>query len=72
MQEEDLRRMEMTRRRFCLMILSVAALCAVGVRWLAIHSVPQRFVKALKPRSFPGLLRPLDAEEVRKQGKWAG
>lgn len=64
--------MEMNRRRFCIMIASAAALCAAGARWFAAHSMPLRFVKALKPRSFPGRLRSFDEVDVRKECKWSG
>ena len=66
--------MEITRRRFNIMILSVAALCVAGVRWFAgsMADKPARFLKALKPSSFPGRLRPLDEAEVRTEGKWRG
>lgn len=64
--------MEVKRRQFCLMIVSAAALCAAGMRWVATRSTPLRVVKALKARSFPGRLRPLDEEEIRKEGKWSG
>ena len=75
--------MEITRRQFSLMILSAAALCVAGVRWFAARPVPavapeamagkpSRVLKALKPQSFPGRLRPLDEAEVRKKGKWSG
>jgi hypothetical protein len=54
------------------MMLSAATLCAAGVRWVAARSTPLRFVKALKPRLFPGRLRPFDEADARKEGKWIG
>ena len=64
--------MEITRRQFGVMILSAAALCVAGVRWFTARAVPARFLKALKPPSFPGRLCPLDETEVRRPGKWVG
>lgn len=64
--------MEITRRQFGVMILSAAALCAAGVRWFAARPAPARVLRALRPTSFPGRLRPLDAGEIRKEGKWSG
>jgi len=64
--------MEITRRQFSLMILSASALCIAGVRWFAARPVPSRVLKALKPQSFPGRLRPLDEADMRKEGPWSG
>ncbi len=64
--------MEITRRQFSVMILSIATLCAAGLQWFATRSAPSRFLKALRPKSFPGRLRPLDESEIGKEGKWSG
>jgi hypothetical protein len=62
----------MTRRQFNRLILSAVIAGATSVRGFAARLTPSRFLKALKPQSFPGRLRPLDEAEVRKEGKWAG
>ena len=72
LQEEDLRDMEMTRRKFGRMIVSVAILFVAGGCRLAARAVPKRFLRAVEAREFPGRLRLLEAAEIRQQGKWSG
>jgi len=64
--------MEITRRQFNRLVVSAALLCAASVRWIAAYAKPARFLRALRPTTFPGRLRPLDDAEVRKEGKWSG
>jgi hypothetical protein len=54
------------------MVVSAAALCAAGVRWVAARSTPVRVVKAPGAQLFPGRLRPFDEVEARKEGTWVG
>lgn len=72
LQEKGLWSVEMTRRRFIQMIASIGILCAGGVRWLAAKTEITHFLRALKARTFPGRVRPLDDDEIRKEGKWQG
>jgi hypothetical protein len=62
----------MTRRQFIQIIASVGIVCAAGVRWLAAKTDVPYFLGALKARTFPGRVRPLDDDEIRKEGKWQG
>jgi len=64
--------MEITRRRFSRMIVSVMVLVVAGARGIAARTVPKRFLRAAAAREFPGRLRPLEDAEVRQRGKWSG
>lgn len=64
--------MEITRRRFAGLIVTVSILCAAGISWLVTLLAPRGFTAARKPTAFPGRLRPLDEEKMRQAGKWSG
>jgi len=64
--------MEITRRKFNLLVASAAILYAAGTKWLSACPGPMRFMKVLNPKAFPGRLRPLNEAEIRKAGKWSG
>ena len=60
----------MKRRTFNRIIGSAAILLTSGARRLA--AAPERVLRALAPRAFPGRLRPFDPEETKRPGKWSG
>ncbi|MEI6149437.1 MAG: hypothetical protein WCS01_10105 [bacterium] len=64
--------MEITRRRFNRLIVSVAILSVAWGSRPAARKLPKRFRRATSAPEFPGRLRPLEDAEVRHQGKWKG
>ncbi len=62
----------MTRRKFIGKLIETGSLALVGIWGLAKKCVPTRFVRAVKLEKYPGLLKPLDLNEVVKRGKWNG
>jgi len=71
LREGDLRRMELTRRKFLQAAVAVLAVqCTVGWTWL--RAAPARGVQAVRAGRYPGRLRPLDERELRRPGPWLG
>ena len=60
----------MTRRKFIQEFLKAGAAVIVGVCWIAKKASPRKFVRALRLRKYPGVIKPL--RDVHKQGKWSG
>jgi len=60
----------MTRRKFIQKIIKNAAAVAAGALCLAKKVLPCKFVRALKTKKFPGLIKPL--RNIGKQSKWSG
>jgi hypothetical protein len=60
----------MTRRKFIQDLIKGGAAIIVGVCWLAEKASPRKFVRALRLKKYPGLLKPL--QDVNKQSKWSG
>lgn len=60
----------MTRRKFIQKIIKSAAAVAAGVLCLAKKAVPRKFMRAVKTRKFPGLIKPL--RNIGRQSKWSG
>lgn len=64
--------MEMTRRRFW-SLLAGGCLAGAAVLQRAGETLSRnRFVQAVRCRTFPGKTRPFDEGETRRQSKWAG
>ncbi len=65
--------MELNRRHFVERVFAAAAAAVVlPTDALASRLLPRRYTEALRSRLYPGPLKRLRHEEVRKQGKWAG
>jgi hypothetical protein len=64
--------MEMTRRKFIGKLIETGSLALVGIWAFAKKCTPRRFVRAAKLEKYPGLLKPLDLNEVVKRSKWSG
>jgi hypothetical protein len=60
----------MTRRKFIQQFLKAGAAVIVGVYWLAEKTSPRKFIRAIRLKNYPGVLRPL--QNIHKQGKWSG
>jgi hypothetical protein len=60
----------MTRRKFIQELIKAGSAIIVGVYWLAEKASPRRFVRALRLKKYPGVLKPL--QDVNKQSKWSG
>ncbi len=60
----------MTRRIFIQKLIKAASAIIVGTWSLARKAAPRKFVRAVRLKKYPGLLRPL--RDVRKQSKWSG
>ncbi len=60
----------MTRRIFIQKLIKAGSAIIVGTWCLARKATPRKFVRAVRLKKYPGLLRPL--RDVRKQGKWSG
>jgi hypothetical protein len=64
--------MEMTRRKFIGKLIGTGSLVLVGIWGFAKKYAPRRFIRAARLEKYPGLLKPLDLNEVTRQGKWSG
>ncbi len=62
----------MTRRKFIGKLIETGSLVLVGVWGFAKKCTPRKFVRAAGLEKYPGTLKPLDLNEVGKQGKWSG
>ena len=62
----------MTRRKFIGKLIQAGSLALIGIWGLAKKCTPRRFVRAAKLGKYPGTLKPLDLNEVTRQGKWSG
>ena len=64
--------MELTRRSFGrkTMAALVAVLC--GAWHSFARAAPARWLRAVKHKTYPGKVRPLDHQSVRKPGGWLG
>jgi drug/metabolite transporter (DMT)-like permease len=60
----------MTRREFIKKLAGAGLALVAGVAWTAEKVLPRRFVRALKVKKYPGVLRPLG--NVYEQSKWSG
>ena len=60
----------MKRRTFNRLAVSAAALFAGGA--LRLVAAPARVVRAVASRAFPGRLRPVDPDAMKRPGKWSG
>ena len=60
----------MTRRKFIQKLITAASAVIAGTWSLAKKAAPRKFVRAIRLKNYPGLLRPL--RDVRKQSKWSG
>ncbi|MHC4461841.1 MAG: hypothetical protein ACYS6W_07655 [Planctomycetota bacterium] len=60
----------MTRRKFIQKLTKAGSAIIVGTCWLAKKAAPRKFVRALRVKKYPGLLKPL--RDISKQGKWSG
>ena len=60
----------MTRRKFIQKLIKTASAIIVGTWALAKKAAPRKFVRAVRLKRYPGLLRPL--RDIRKQSKWSG
>jgi len=64
--------MAMTRRTFCAAALATCAGALTGVlAWLK-RMAPRSVVTALRGRSYPGPVKPLNRAEIGTQGRWRG
>jgi hypothetical protein len=60
----------MTRRKFIQKLIEGGSAIIVGVCWIAEKAAPRKFVRAIKLKKYPGVLKPL--QDIHKQGKWSG
>jgi hypothetical protein len=60
----------MTRRKFIQELLKAGTAVIVGVSWLVKKASPRRFIRALKLKKYPGVVKPL--QNVHEQSKWSG
>jgi hypothetical protein len=60
----------MTRRKFIQELLKAGAAIIVGVCWIAKKASPRKFVRALRLKKYPGVIKPL--KDVNTQSKWNG
>jgi hypothetical protein len=60
----------MTRRKFLHKIIQTGLLGLSGLGWLAKHTVPRRFTRAIRTRNYPGSVEPLS--KINKKAKWSG
>jgi hypothetical protein len=60
----------MTRRKFIQELIKGGSAIIVGVYWLAEKASPRRFVRAIRLKKYPGLLKPL--QDIHKPSKWSG
>jgi hypothetical protein len=70
LRQANLRGLEMTRREFIQELIKTGSAIIVGVCWVAKKASPRKFVRALRLRKYPGVLKPL--QDVNKQSKWSG
>jgi hypothetical protein len=64
--------MELTRREFNRWLAGTAVLMVAG-GWAWLRSLSaHRAVEALRGKTYPGPIRPLDEASVRRMGKWMG
>ncbi len=63
--------MGMTRRQFGKLFLAFAAVIATGI-WRVARQTPSRVIEAVRTRTFPGTLQPLDDTEVKTPARWLG
>ncbi len=64
--------MELTRRRFGKMLMAVAVAIVTGAWKGGKRLVPVRLVEAVRAKTFPGRISPLNEAKVKKQAKWGG
>lgn len=60
----------MNRRTFIKLFTLTATGLGAAIRILG--ALPVRYVRAIKASHYPGRVKKLDPDEVRKQGPWAG
>lgn len=64
--------MELTRRKFGMVLLGSALALLTGAWRTGATAVRAGWQAALRGVRFPGKLRPLDEKDVRSQAKWSG
>ena len=69
-QRGDSRDMAMKRRRFIKMTL--IAVGAGPLLWLAECALPTRYTEAIRARFYPGPVKGLDVAKLNQPGKWVG
>jgi hypothetical protein len=60
----------MTRRKFIQELLKAGTAIIVGVCWIAKKASPRKFVRAVRLKKYPGVIKPL--KNVNTQSKWSG
>jgi hypothetical protein len=60
----------MTRRKFIQELIKAGSAIIVGVCWVAERASPRKFVRAVRLKKYPGLLKPL--QDILKQSQWGG
>jgi hypothetical protein len=63
--------MELKRRKFLAVCGAALAAAAGGWAWLRTKP-PVRWLVAARGGRYPGPVRPLDANEIKKPGRWRG
>ena len=65
--------MELNRRGFLGRIATLGGALSVPCAWLTGKASPRRIVEAVRARWYPGAVRPLDPDAIRKPtSKWRG
>jgi hypothetical protein len=64
--------MAMTRRMFCQVLGAAVVAAAAGGRVLLRKASPRHVLGALRPRSYRGGIKALNAEEVAQPACWRG
>jgi hypothetical protein len=60
----------MTRRKFIQELIKAGSAIIVGVCWVAEKASPRKFVRAIRLKKYPGVIKPL--KDVNTQSKWGG
>ena len=60
----------MTRRKFIQKLINASIIAVTGAWCLAKKTIPRKFIRAAKPDSFPGSLKPL--RDIKCESKWSG
>ncbi|MBN2594090.1 MAG: hypothetical protein JXA81_11325 [Sedimentisphaerales bacterium] len=60
----------MTRRKFIRKLIVAGSAIVAGASWFINKTTPRKFIRAVKFKKYPGLIRPMG--DISKQGKWSG
>jgi len=60
----------MTRRKFVRKLIAAGSAIVGCASWLGRKAAPQRFVRAVRAKKYPGVLKPL--RDITGPGKWGG